>query len=408
MKYQLRDYQQRASNAAVTFFNEKNKGHNGLIILPTGAGKSLVIADIASRIDEPLIVLQPSKEILEQNYNKLVSYDVFDCSIYSASLNRKEINRITFATIGSVMNHCNDFDRFHYVIIDECHLVNPSEGMYKSFIEAVEGRKVVGLTATPFRLGQTIDPKTINWKVPQYGSILKFITRTRPRIFDRVLYFAQVKELLDRGYLAQLRYFDMEKIEGGRLKMDNVKLNTTGADYDEKSLKAEFERADFYEYTLKIINRLLHPKNGTPRNGILVFTKFVEDAERLTWDLDGICEMVSGTTPKKEREAILERFKSGETKVVANVGVLTTGFDYPALDTIILARPTMSLALYYQMVGRAIRPFPGKDGWVIDLCGTVSKFGAVEDLTIDQEGANKWIITGTKEKKQLTNIIMRK
>ena len=408
MKYQLRDYQQRASDAAVGFFSEKKPRGNGLLILPTGAGKSLVIADIASKIDEPLIVLQPNREILDQNYKKLLSYDVFDCSIYSASLNRKEINRITFATIGSVMNHLHDFDAFHKIIIDECHLVNPGEGQYKEFIEAVEGRKVVGLTATPFRLGQTIDPKTINWKVPQYGSILKFITRTRPRIFDRVLYFCQVRELLDKGYLAQMRYFDMVKIEGERVKMENVKLNTTGADYDEKSLKAEFERADFYEYTLTIINRILHPKDGKPRNGILVFTKFVEDAERLTWDLDGVCEMVSGSTPMKEREAILERFKSGETKVVANVGVLTTGFDYPALDTIILARPTMSLALYYQMVGRAIRPYPGKVGWVIDLCGTVSKFGEVADLEVDQEGANKWIITGTKEKKQLTNIIMRK
>ena len=328
---------------------------------------------------------------------------MFDCSIYSASLNRKEINRITFATIGSVMNHLHDFDVFKFIIIDECHLVNPGEGQYKEFIEAVEGRKVVGLTATPFRLGQTIDPKTINWKVPQYGSILKFITRTRPRIFDRVLYFCQVKDLLEAGFLANLRYFDMN-----RLELDNVKLNTTGADYDEKSLKAEFERVDLYEYTLQIINRVLHPKDGKPRNGILVFTKFVADAERLTWDLDGICEMVSGTTPKKEREAILERFKSGETRVVANVGVLTTGFDHPALDTIILARPTMSLALYYQMVGRAIRPYPGKVGWIIDLCGSFAKFGEVADLEVDQESANKWIITGTKEKKQLTNIIMRK
>ena len=403
MKYQLRDYQQRASDAAVRFLTTKTSHRGGLLILPTGAGKSLVIAEIASRIDEPLIVLQPNKEILEQNYNKLLSYDVFDCSIYSASLRRKDINRITFATIRSVMNHMHDFDAFHKIIIDECHLVNPGEGQYKEFLDAVEGRKVVGLTATPYRLEQQIDPKTIEWPNPQYGSILKFLTRTRPRVFERVLYFAQVKELLDKGYLAPMRYFDMNKLE-----MKNVKLNTKGSDYDENSLKAEMERADLYEYTLQIVNRVLHPKDGKPRNGILVFTKFVADAERLTWDLDGICEMVSGDTPMKERTAILERFKSGETKVVANVGVLTTGFDYPALDTIILARPTMSLALYYQMVGRAIRPYPGKVGWVIDLCGSCAKFGEVADLEVDQEGANKWIITGTKEKKQLTNIIMRK
>ena len=403
MKYQLRDYQQRASDAAVRFLTTKTSHRGGLLILPTGAGKSLVIAEIASRIDEPLIVLQPNKEILEQNYNKLLSYDVFDCSIYSASLRRKDINRITFATIRSVMNHMHDFDAFHKIIIDECHLVNPGEGQYKEFLDAVEGRKVVGLTATPYRLEQQIDPKTIEWPNPQYGSILKFLTRTRPRVFERVLYFAQVKELLDKGYLAPMRYFDMNKLE-----MKNVKLNTKGSDYDENSLKAEMERADLYEYTLQIVNRVLHQKDGKPRNGILVFTKFVADAERLTWDLDGICEMVSGDTPMKERTAILERFKSGETKVVANVGVLTTGFDYPALDTIILARPTMSLALYYQMVGRAIRPYPGKVGWVIDLCGSCTKFGEVADLEVDQLERNKWIITGAKDKKQLTNIIMRK
>lgn len=402
MVYTLRDYQQQSSDAAVRFFSDPNSSkHNGIIILPTGAGKSLVIADIASKIDEPLLVLQPSKEILEQNHAKLMSYGVWDCSIYSASLNRKEINRITFATIGSVMAHLDDFNVFHKILIDECHLVNPRGGQYKEFIEAVEGRQVIGLTATPYRLGQTIDPKTIGSPFPKYGSILKFLTRTRPRVFDSVLYYCQVKTLLERGYLARLRYFDMNRID-----MDNVKLNSTGADYDDKSLFKEFERVSFYEYTLSIINRVLHPKDGKRRNGILVFCRFVEDAERLADELCGFCEVVSGATPKKEREAILERFKSGETEVVANVGVLSTGFDFPALDTIILARPTMSLALFYQMVGRAIRPFPGKEGWVIDLCGSVTKFGKVEDLWLDHDERGGWIITSNG--KQLTNIIMTK
>lgn len=402
MVYTLRDYQQQSSDAAVRFFSDPNSSkHNGLIILPTGAGKSLVIADIASKIDEPLLVLQPSKEILEQNHAKLMSYGVWDCSIYSASLNRKEINRITFATIGSVMAHLDDFNVFHKILIDECHLVNPRGGQYKEFIEAVEGRQVIGLTATPYRLGQTIDQKTIGSPFPKYGSILKFLTRTRPRVFDSVLYYCQVKTLLERGYLARLRYFDMNRID-----MDNVKLNSTGADYDDKSLFKEFERVSFYEYTLSIINRVLHPKDGKRRNGILVFCRFVEDAERLADELCGFCEVVSGATPKKEREAILERFKSGETEVIANVGVLSTGFDFPALDTIILARPTMSLALFYQMVGRAIRPYPGKDGWVIDLCGSVSKFGKVEDLWLDHDERGGWIITSNG--KQLTNIIMTK
>ena len=402
MTYTLRPYQQEASDAAVKFFSDKGSAkHNGILILPTGAGKSLVIADIASKIDEPLIVLQPSKEILEQNFAKLQSYGVFDCSIYSASLNSKEISRITFATIGSLMNHVDEFDRFHKILIDECHLVNPRDGQYKVFIERIECRQVIGLTATPYRLGQTIDPKTINSKWKKYGSILKFLTRTRPRIFDKVLYHCQIKTLLDAGFLAKLRYFDMTALE-----LDNVKLNSTGADYDDKSLFKEFERVGFYEYTLNIVKRVMRPKDGSSRHGILVFCRFVEDAERLADELCGLCEVVSGATPKKEREAILERFKSGETEVVANVGVLSTGVDFPALDTIILARPTMSLALYYQMVGRAIRPYPGKDGWVIDLCGSVSKFGKVEDLWLDHDERGGWIITSNG--KQLTNIIMNK
>lgn len=361
----------------------------------------MVIADIASRIEEPLLVLQPNKEICEQNVAKFASYGYSDYGIYSASLNRKEINRITFATIGSVMSHLDDFNIFHKILIDECHLVNPRGGQYKEFIEAVEGRQVIGLTATPYRLGQTIDPKTINSKWKKYGSILKFLTRTRPRVFDQVLYHCQVKTLLEGGFLAKLRYFDMNALE-----LDRVKLNSTGADYDDESLFKEFERVGFFEYTLNIVKRVMRPKDGSLRHGILVFCRFVEDAERLADELCGFCEVVSGATPKKEREAILERFKSGETEVVANVGVLTTGFDFPALDTIILARPTMSLALFYQMVGRAIRPYPGKDGWVIDLCGSVTKFGKVEDLWLDHDERGGWIITSNG--KQLTNIMMTK
>ena len=105
MSYVLRDYQQKASDAAVSFFANKAKKNNAIMVLPTGAGKSLVIADIASRLEGHTLVFQPSKEILEQNYLKLCSYGVLDCSIYSASFGRKEISRITFATIGSVVNY---------------------------------------------------------------------------------------------------------------------------------------------------------------------------------------------------------------------------------------------------------------------------------------------------------------
>ena len=386
MKYVLRDYQKAASLAAVRCLTGEKK-ENGILVLPTGSGKSLIIADIAAHLTAPLIVLQPSKEILEQNYAKYLSYGFNDAAIYSASAGRKDIGQVTFAMIGSVMNHMNEFSHFKNVLIDECHNVKPTDGMYKKFIQAAD-RRVVGLTATPYRL-----------KSYQFlGSELKFLTRTRPRIFDKVLYFCQISDLLAKGFLAKLRYFDLTEID-----LNNVKSNSTGADYDEKSLIREYERTGFYGKVIAAIRRVSRPKNGVPRKGILVFTRFVREAEMIMHDIPHSA-IVTGTTPKKDREDILQRFKSGEIKVVANVGTLTTGFDYPALDTVILARPTKSLALYYQMVGRAIRPCKDKDGWVIDLCGNYKRFGDVADLKVDVEKpkTERWCITSNG--KQLTNV----
>lgn len=356
------------------------------------SGKSLVIADIASRLEGPLLVFQPSKEILQQNFAKLQSYGIFDCGCYSASVGCKDINRITFATIGSVMNHMSDFDCFKNIIIDECHYVNSKSGQYKQFIEA-KNRQVVGLTATPYRLDRA-----------EGGSILKFLTRVRPRIFSKVIYCCQIGELLSKGYLADLHYYDLTELD-----LRRVRSNSTGADYDERSLLAEYERCGFYDKLSNTVVKVLQPKSGIPRKGVLVFTAFIKEARQLVDKLQSIgvnSAIVTRETPKKEREAILEGFKRREIKVVANVGVLTTGFDYPALDTVVLARPTKSLGLYYQMVGRAIRPFDGKDGWIVDLSGNYSRFGNVADLFISRPpGTTKWAVysRGT----QLTNVVLK-
>lgn len=306
MQFKLRDYQQKASDAAVSFFNNKAKKTNAIMVLPTGSGKSLIIADIAARLDGHTLVFQPSKEILEQNFKKLCSYGILDCSIYSASFNSKEISRITFATIGSVKNHPELFIHFKNIIVDECHLVNPKEGMYKKFFEVVNC-KILGLTATPYRLSSS----------QEFGAMLKFITRTRPAIFKEVIYHVQVSTLLDMGYLSKLNYYPMNPTGWNEL---NLKVNTTGADYTDRSVQREYERIDFYSFLVHIVQRLVNnQKTGIKRKGILVFTRFLKEAERLTYSISG-CAIVSGDTPKGERERILEAFKAGEISVVANVG----------------------------------------------------------------------------------------
>ncbi len=383
----LRDYQKAASDKAVAFFKDKNKKSNGVMVLPTGAGKSIVIADIAHRLNDYVLIFCPSREIVEQNFKKLCSYGILDCSIYSASFNSKEISRITFATIGSVKSHPELFAHFKNIIVDECHLVNPIEGMYKDFFDAVKC-KVLGLTATPYRLSSSRD----------FGSMLKFITRTKPHVFSEVIYQVQVATLLDMGYLSKVNYYPMNPIGWNEL---NLKINTTGADYTDKSVQREYERIDFYSYIVHIVQRLMNPKAGGKRKGILVFTRFLKEAERLTMSIPG-CAIVSGDTPKKERERILESFKTGEIPVVANVGVLTTGFDYPELDTVVMARPTMSLAMYYQIVGRCIRPYKGKTAWFVDLCGNINRFGEVSDLHLKDTGNGKWAVFS--KGRQLTNV----
>lgn len=392
MNFQLRDYQKAASDKAVAFFNDKKARYNAIMVLPTGSGKSICIADIADKLNSPVLIFQPSKEILEQNFAKMQAVNPFGCTIFSASFNSKEVGKITFATIGSVKSHPELFQQFKYVIVDECHLCNPKQGMYKDFFEALGQTKILGLTATPYRL----------YSSRNFGSMLRFITRTRPCIFSKVIYQVQISTLLDMGYLAKLNYYQMNPLGWNE---GNLRVNTTGADYTDKSVIKEYERIDFYGYLVSIIQRLLHPKVGGKRKGILVFTRFLKEARRLTESIPD-CAIVSGDTPKAEREQILSDFKSGKIQVVANVGVLCVGFDYPELDTIVMARPTMSLALWYQIVGRAIRPHKDKKcGWVVDLAGNIKRFGKVEDLKLHDSGNGKWAVYSNG--RQLTNVFFK-
>ena len=389
MSYQLRDYQQKASDAAIRFFRDKKSKKNAIMVLPTGSGKSLIIADIAAKLDGHVLVFQPSKEILEQNYRKLCSYGVMDCSVYSASMGRKDVSRITFATIGSVKNHPELFQHFQYIIIDECHLVNPKEGMYRDFLSMLRC-KVLGLTATPYRLSSNRN----------FGAMLKFTPAPVRRWFPAAAHQWQLGTLPARGSLANLGFLTPPP---PCWDSRNLQVNPTGADYTDRSVIQEYERVDLYGWLVQIVTRLLHnTKTGIRRKGILVFTRFLKEAEQLTKSIPGTA-IVSGDTPKVTREMILRQFKAGEIPVVANVGVLTTGFDYPELDTIVMARPTMSLALWYQIVGRAIRPHPDKEeGWIVDLAGNLPRFGEVKDLRLVDGGNGKWAVWS--KGRQLTNV----
>lgn len=385
--YALRSYQQNAVNASLAYLgNRKHGGRNGLVVLPTGSGKSLVIAGIATQLNEPVLVFQPSKEILQQNAEKLRGYGHHP-AIWSASFNKKRVGLITLATIGSVVHHVDAFKPFKYVLIDEAHLVNPKGGMYRDFLAVLEGARVIGLTATPYRLASN-----------GMGAELRFLTRTRPRIFHDVVYYLNTGPLFRAGFLAPLTYHEPQVIDPTK-----VRLNSTGADYDDASLQQHFSEIGFVSSLQGTVERLL----ATGHKSVLVFTRFRAESDALAAAIPGAA-VVSAETPPDKRAQILWSFKKGLLRVVANVGVLTVGFDYPELTTVVLARPTMSLAMYYQQVGRVIRPHPSKPtAHVVDLVGLKKKFGPIEQLWMQPGGKSgeQWVIvTGEQRDRVLTNV----
>ena len=373
----MRPYQREAVDAAVAFLKGPAR-HNAIEVLPTGSGKSLIIANIVAELGAPVLIFQPSKEILEQNLSKLQSYG-YRGAVYSASKGRTEVANVTFATIGSVTGRPYLFDNFRYIIVDECHLVNPKEGMYKTFLEALSGAgaKVLGLTATPYRLHSN-----------RQGAELHFLTNEARPVFRELIYYVQNLDLFKNGYLTPIQYHT----DSDGYRQGDLVLNGTGMDYTDESVYKAMWASNL---PVRLIDRIRFEE--TVRKNVLVFTRFVEEAGMIASAIEGSA-VVTGTTPKKVRTRIIEGFKRGRIKVVVNVGVLTTGFDYPELETVIIARPLRSLALWYQMIGRATRPHPQKEfARVVDMCGNYGTFGGVYDLDIVAADGRWHVMSGEKQ-----------
>ena len=371
-KYVLRDYQQSAVDAGVDFFEEEDnhEGH-ALMVEPTASGKSLVIAGIIDRMQEPVVVFQPSREILMQNYDKLRGYG-YHPAIFSASLKRKRISDITLATIGSVHNAHEQFKGFKHIIIDEAHRVEA-----KTSTDYVMGKP----TATPYRLYST----------REYGAENRFITRTREKIFSRVIHHTQISELLDQGYLSPMRYYTIPGFT-----REGITMNSSGSDFNDQALIRRFQEIGFGHMVYNTVSKL-----QTMCKGILVFTKFVAEAREFAERLPNAA-VVSDKTEPDERTRIFKDFLAGRIQVLANVGVATTGFDYPKLDAVVIARPTMSLALWTQMVGRGARIAEGKDHCkIVDMCENLPLFGKMEDMKLKCRSHGLWFIES--QGRELTN-----
>ena len=358
----LREYQQRTIDQLYAWFSAGNTG-NVCLVLPTGAGKSHIIAALCkdalqSWPETRILMLTHVKELIAQNAEKMRQHwPNAPLGIYSAGLKRKELGEpITFAGIQSVRTRASQIGHVDLVIIDEAHLVShKDEGGYRTLLADLSAinpnLRIVGLTASPYRLG--------------HG----YITDA-PAIFDALIEPVSIEELIYKGYLSTLR----SKLTSTKLEVDGV--HKRGGEYIESELQAAVDTSDKNRKVAAEIVRL-----GRDRKSWLVFCAGVDHAHHIATALQaqGITtECVTGDTPSSERDRILTDFKAGRIRALTNANVLTTGFDHPSIDLIAMLRPTMSPGLYVQMAGRGLRIAPGKtDCLVLDFAGVVEQHGPI-------------------------------
>ena len=382
----LRPNQREPIRKAVEFFNNKY-ARPSLIVLPTAWGKSILTAFVARECKDKLLVVQPSKELLEQNYAKykMLCGDIkLNAAIYSASVGQKEIGDITYATIGSIKNIGSKFKElgFTKMLIDEAHLYpREADSMLGTFLKDSGITHVLGITATPIKL-QTNYDKDGNI----YSKLVMLTSRSyKGNFFKTILHVTQVKEMVDLKFWSPLKYVVDDDFDSSKLM-----FNSTGSEYTAESIHSAFNANKIEEKITTTLNKL------TERKHILVFVPSVEDAEKLS-NIYPNSAFIHGMMKKKERADIIGRFRSGNIRVIFNVRVLSTGFDYTGIDCIILGISTASVALYYQIIGRATRIDPNKkDALIVDFGGNVKRFGHVEDITF--EPGSVWRMFGTGKK----------
>ncbi len=364
----LREYQKAAVEAVYRHLRERDD--NPAVVLPTGSGKSWVIAQIASDAVDlwggRVLILAHVKELLEQNADKLRQLNPrLRIGVYSAGLKRRDQREpVIVAGVQSIWRKACDFDPFDLVIVDEAHLIPPEgDGMYRQFLDDAKKvnphLRVIGLTATPYRL--------------KSGSIC-----TPDGFLNQVCHEVGVRELIVQGYLCPL----VTKVGVNKPDVDN--LHIRGGEY----VAGEVENLMDQDALVEAACGEIAAYTAT-RNACLIFASGVQHGKHIVQTLQEkhsvACGFVCGDTPSAERDDTLARFQSGRLKFLCNVGVLTTGFDAPHIDCLALVRPTLSPGLYCQMVGRGFRLHPSKsDCLVLDFGGNVLRHGPVDQIRVKE------------------------
>lgn len=367
----LRNYQQASLDALYQWWMaHSNIADVPILVAPTGSGKSVTIAELTRLLfytwpaEHPrTLVIVPSKELAEQNAEKLVRLlqQHLRIGFYSASIGKHPDADVIVATIGSVYKAAHVLGNIKAVIIDECHLISPDgkeAGRYRQFLTDLSTYctyRAVGLTATPFR-GNGV-----------------WLTDGADPLFTGVAHTARIPDLIDDGFLAPM----VRPVDALQTRIDTSDIKLTSDDYNLGQLSARVD-----DYLDQIVSETL--TLAADRRKWIAFTPTVENAGHLADKLTdaGIrTAVVCGGTPKAEREALIQQFRAGELRCLVTVLALATGFDVPDIDCIIWARPTRSPVLYVQGAGRGMRIATGKDNCLwLDYSDTTERLGPIDAI----------------------------
>lgn len=371
---ELRSYQREAIESLYDWFNKNDTG-NPLLVLPTGAGKSLIAAkiceDALSFPNQRVLLLTHVRELIEQNFLALLRlWPEAPAGIYCAGLKKKQAhNPITFASIQSVHKKADLIGWRDLIIIDECHLVGDTDGtMYRTFLTRMQEInphiRIVGLSATPYRL------KT------------GFLHIGPDAMFSDIAFELPIARLVQEGYLAPL----VGKSAVGEVDTKNIAL--LAGEFSAKEVDEVFNVPAMIKGAVKEIMEF-----GHGRKSWLLFCISISHAHHVR---DAMLEAgipaatVSQETPSAERAQILADYKAGRIRAITNVSVLTTGFDAPSTDLLVLLRPTMSPGLLVQMAGRGMRLAEGKENClVLDFAGNLVRHGPITHIKPPKEGKRK-------------------
>lgn len=366
---ELRYYQKDCVENAITYM--RNGGSNGIAVLPTATGKSIIIAELIQRLfkhnsNHKIMMVTHVKELIEQNFQQLkkvwAEHDRPPAGMHSAGLERRDTSQpIIYGGIQSCFRNPKLFKRVTVVIIDECHRISDKKaGMYLQFIDGLRtinpDLRVIGFTATPYRMDM--------------GHLLD------GRLFDEVFYDISRAEdfvrLIEQNFLCDLKAVSPDNL------LDISKVKIVAGEFSEKSLDENLNRD---QISRKIVSETaIRVKD---RNKGLAFCISISHAENMAQLFNSVgipATTIHSKVPSLERDKRILGFRNGKFKIVTNVGVLTTGFDVPDVDFLLLSRPTRSTSLHVQILGRGMRVHDSKkDTLVLDYAGNILRLGLVNE-----------------------------